>query len=217
MAMLGQMVWSALVHAYSVCVCHYAGCAGSGGSQLCVGAGGSGQAAPALTRRLAPVPFFSPVAACPPGRWLAWPQVGSVKHMVSVRQRPHLRTFLERCATLFEVSRCGAPACRAGVEWLQGGGPARAGWARGAGLSHLIFSARRPPARLRFPLAPTLPALPSPLLPLPFPLRSLPALEQAQAYARGTPCLLPPLPLLDSGGGVHRQPARVRGAAAERD
>lgn len=30
-------------------------------------------------------------------------EVGSVRHMVSVRQRPHLHTFLQRMAELFEV------------------------------------------------------------------------------------------------------------------
>ena len=34
-------------------------------------------------------------------------EVGTMRHMVSVRQRPHLHTFLERVSQLYEVRlRC---------------------------------------------------------------------------------------------------------------
>lgn len=38
-------------------------------------------------------------------------EVGTMRHMVSVRQRPHLHTFLERVAQLYEVRPEPDPGC----------------------------------------------------------------------------------------------------------
>lgn len=55
--------------------------------------------------------WLSPCFGSRPADFMFPVEVGTMRHMVSVRQRPHLHTFLERVSQLYEVRWCCAAAC----------------------------------------------------------------------------------------------------------